>query len=208
MKVYATFQNSMKGVINLYQNFNKGNLSLQFCIAINPKKPNEIKKGDRIYDYTNAKWFALMEEEANQILIWLQNPQLQSQPLEIRHYPENAMTVLTLSKSEHGIILSYAEIVNKQRTFHLALVLSEPQVMTFINFLRSLPLVKTLSAYFDFVTWKSTSNSNNDYRNNGNRYSNNSTPNTVNNNVTTQQTLETNNQYPQQVNPVLSFIKS
>ena len=205
MKVYASFQNSMKGVINLYQNFNKGNLALQFCIAINPKKPNEIKKGDRIYDYTNAKWFALMEEEANQILIWLQNPQLQSQPLEIRHYPENAMTVLTLSKSEHGMILSYAEIVNKQRTFHLALALSDVQVMTFVNFLRSISLVKTLSAYFDFATWRSSSN-NNEYSN-GTRYTNNGEPNTSNNGPT-QQTLETNSQYPQQVNPVLSFIKS
>jgi len=206
MKVYASFQNSMKGLINLYQNFNKGNLSLQFCIAANPKKPNEIKKGDRIYDYNNAKWFALMEEEANQIIIWLQNPQLQSQPLEIRHYPENGMTVLSLNKSEHGIILSFAEIINKQRTFHLSLALSDAQVMTFINFLRSISLVKTLSAYFDFATWKSSSNSNG-YANNNSRYANNST-NTINNNAPTQQS-DVNNQYPQQqVNPVLSFIKS
>jgi len=161
MKAYIAFQNSMKGIIVLYQNFNKGNLSLQFAIASNPKKPNEIQKGDKIYDYQNAKWFALSEEEACEILDWLMNPNPQSDKIEIKHYPQNGVTVFTVGRGQNGYYLAFSEIQNKQQVFHLALGLSNAQMRAFVNYLQTFPMVKTLSAYHDFLSWKDNTSANN-----------------------------------------------
>jgi len=199
MKAYSSFQNSLKGIVVLYQNFNKGNLTLQFAIATNPKKPNEIQKGDKIYDYQNGKWFALSEDEANMILDWFQNQQTPT--IEIKHYPEGKMTVLTVGKGEHGYFISYSEIQNKQQTFNLGLGLSPAQVRTFINFLMTFPMVKTLSAYHDFVAWKKNSNNGNQTSNNQQSFPTNTQP---------QQTVQQPvNQPTQTVTPQnpLSFIR-
>jgi len=163
MKAYDSFQNSMKGIIVMYQNFNRGNLTLQFAIATNPKKPNEIQKGDKIYDYQNSRWFSLSESEANTILQWLRNPQ--QDRVEIKHYPEGKMTVLTVAKGQQPgtYFLGYSEIQNRQQTFHFGLVLNQTDIMTFANFLQSISLVKTLSAYHDFTKWQSNKTNGNGY---------------------------------------------
>jgi len=170
MKAYDAFQNSMKGLIGLYQNFNKGNLTLQFAIATNPKKPNEIKKGDKIYDYDNARWFALNESECNQILMWLNqvfSGNVQQDKIEIKHYPQNAMTVLTVgyNTQNQSFYIAFSEIQNKQQTFHLALGLGPADILTFKNFLSTISMVKTLSAFEDWRQWSSN-------RQNGNGYNN------------------------------------
>ena len=154
MKAYISFQNSLKGIIVLYQNFNKGNLSMQFAIASNPKKPNEIQKGDKIYDYENGRWFALTEEEAYEILDWLMNPNPQSDKIEIKHYPQNGVTIFTVGRGQNGYYLAFSEIQNKQQVFHLALGLSNAQLRAFVNYLQTFPMVKTLSAFYEFTTWK------------------------------------------------------
>jgi len=200
---YGVIQNSMKGIFILQQNFNKGNLTLQIAVASNPKKASEIRKGDKIYDYDNSRWFSLSEEECHKILNWLASSNKEN--LEIKHYPSDKMTVLTLSKifNDEGKLTGYglrfSEIQNKQVVFSVSVGANIETMQMFANFLKSISMVKTLAAYYEFTSWKSRSNNNRSNSGNYNKSSNgqqtfsNSTPKQQNDNTNPPDFLQDNN---------------
>jgi hypothetical protein len=159
MYAYDAIMNSQKGAIIFYQNFRRGNLSLQFAVSLKPdKNPNEIKKGERIYDYENARWFALTEEEAVEIIRYFEQPNPPQRALEFKHFPEGRMSVLSVgyavTDNKHIPYIGYTEIVNGKRTFQLALGMNEDKKQVFINFLKTFPLVKTLACYQTFLKYE------------------------------------------------------